>query len=509
MAYTRPNHLFSPELYKECTQSQKTLLDSFKSKLYTDTPVKCIYQSYFRKGTLRITKPGIYVLKEHIIFNPITIFPTPEQSIEYPTGKDGPYHLGFFAAMTIECDDVIFDLNGYSIRQGSRHNILQRFFSIIELADSPFIPKQGPHDFISNIKSASNCLVMNGTLDDSSHHGIHGNTGYNVVLYNLIIKNFEVAGIALNGYTNSIISKCDLFGKRDNIKLLSSFSQALFTATMMVQLNETSNKIYKTLDEDIQSAYSEVLSHKKQSTYFENISLHSDANMYGIVLNVNGVVINEFLTERSNDTVGNEDITLFDISLQGVMSHPTEIIALPIEVSTNDATSSENAYGGKRMVGPFGAVFDIEKIMDEERKYKGNSLSDAQLYLAEYYPNKSTINISSTIIEWAKKGLSLPHTQSYVTQGDSMGHFMKGNIGLFISGGKNINVTNLTIEDVVTYGEDVGISTLLNDDERYTQGANAYGLLMTASKNVKLTDVFITDIVSQHPKGITNKIEIV
>ena len=59
-------------------------------------------------------------------------------------GINGAYHLGFFAAITVESDDVILDLNGKSLKQSKLHNLQQRFYSHIELASAPFIPKQGP-----------------------------------------------------------------------------------------------------------------------------------------------------------------------------------------------------------------------------------------------------------------------------------------------------------------------------------------------------------------------------
>ena len=70
--------------------------------------------------------------------------PTFEQIMSglYPMGKGGAYHLGFFSAITIECSGVVLDLNGYTIQQTKKHNLHQRF-SVIELANAPFIPSQG------------------------------------------------------------------------------------------------------------------------------------------------------------------------------------------------------------------------------------------------------------------------------------------------------------------------------------------------------------------------------
>ncbi|GMH93165.1 hypothetical protein TrVE_jg8497 [Triparma verrucosa] len=62
-------------------------------------------QDDFKDGTVRITEPGLYVLTEDIVFDP----------------ADGAYTLGFFAAITVETDGVILDLQGHTIRQSYAH----------------------------------------------------------------------------------------------------------------------------------------------------------------------------------------------------------------------------------------------------------------------------------------------------------------------------------------------------------------------------------------------------
>lgn len=289
--------IFSLKLKEKCTNSQLELLNFFE-KIYENKNEISLSNSDFYSGTYRIKRPGIYVLRENITFNPINLFPLKSQNEKYPTGRHGPYHLGFFAAITIECENVILDMNGFSITQSRRHNLLQRFFAIIELADSPFIPKQGPHSFTSSINSAKRCLIMNGNLNESSHHGIHGNSAHDIVIHNINMHNFEVAGIALNGSTNVVINACNLFGKKTNIPVLSSFSQALFTARILETLHETEQEVYRNIDNDIQTAFSEIMNFKTQTTYFHNKTGQYDGNMYGIVLNVNGVVINKFLLQE-------------------------------------------------------------------------------------------------------------------------------------------------------------------------------------------------------------------
>ena len=121
--YTLPK--FTQQLKNNCSLEQRQLLEYFEnfghhniSEEYSynsNTPRKIIKlrQNHFNNGTVRITVPGIYVLQENIIFNPNEsndFFPTGQQMAgQYPVGSGGAYHLGFFAAITVEAAGVILD----------------------------------------------------------------------------------------------------------------------------------------------------------------------------------------------------------------------------------------------------------------------------------------------------------------------------------------------------------------------------------------------------------------
>ena len=492
---------FPNYLYDNASNSQSLMMKNFETMINGSSPKYYLSQSDFSKGTLRITEPGVYVLSENITFNPPTQFPTQEQT-KYPIGKNGPYHLGFFAAIAVETSNVIIDLNGKSITQSAEHNLVQRFFSVIELANSPFIPGQGPHSFIDTFgwKPASNTLIMNGGLLNSSHHGVHGNENNNVMIYKTNINNYEVAGVALNGATGSIISNNIMKGNNSTVKVLSTFSQSIFVLRYLEQKDEIYSDVYVNLNNDVNLAKTQILNNQQQTTYFKNETGKYDGNMYGIVLNVKGIVINKFIEERTEQMLGNQDILVINNYIRDVDSHPVEIVALAIDGDIQ----SEGAYGAKRMVGPFGDVVEIENIMDDERKYVGTTLSDAQIYLAANYSELGSINITNEVKSWSKSYPKevLPESLQFVPEGDSMGHFMKGNIGIFVSAGININLLNNRIDNVATRGTDVGISTLLTPEQHYFHGVNSYGILQTASKNVSNLDTnSISNIVTEQPNA--------
>tara|TARA_R110002073_G_scaffold69408_3_gene172240 strand:- start:745 stop:2469 length:1725 start_codon:yes stop_codon:yes gene_type:complete len=527
--------VFNTSLKNNLTSKQLSVTSYFEKFKYIEKTEEYSYkgntpgaiiklrQNNFTNGTVRITTPGIYILEEDIHFEPNSgndFMPTRAQIFtgQYPVGNNGAYHLGFFAAITIETTGVILDLNGKTITQTLLHNLQQRFYAHIELASAPFIPKQGPGEFSTDtsFKSGKYVLIKNGTLGLSSHHGIHGNGMEGVILQNLLVTHFEVAGIALNGATDCILDKITIKESSLDVKVLSSYSQARFIRSFLKRVQTANPKAHlgdKPIDKIIKELNDGLLEAKKYvkrgqipSNMFGNIRANKgyDGNVYGLVLNVNGVVINGFITKRPTTAMGNQNIYLHNIHIEKIISSPVEIIAL------NAAPSDGTAYAGSRQAGPVGDVLDIKKITGVAGKYTGNILSDAQLIIAKYnYPKMGTTNITNQIVEWCEGDEDIvdvmkKHNYYNVTGGDSMGHKMKGNIGLFISAGKNINVNKLSINNVISLGQNVGRNTLDNSH----QGGDSYGVIVTGSSNISLNNHIIKNITTQNMNATHKKIEI-
>ena len=473
-----------------------------------NTPYSIIHlkQQHFENGTVRITQPGIYVLQENIVFHP-----NPENDFQ-PSGSDisshkypipGPYQLGFFAAVTIETNDVIFDLNGHSIKQSIEHYLQQRFYANIELGSAPFIMNQGPSNKITgNYAAPKNIVVMNGILDLSSHHGIHGNLGTQVLLYNLRIQEFQVAGIALNGFTESIL--CDLLVQNTTgveqssvgVPINFQYSQARFIRPFLQKLlqttpnavlnNATDNSsltiqdIINNLEEKMEIAKINVL----QNTYdkiphvFKNETSLSDGNVYGILLHVQGVAVNGFVKERTEgDGLGNNTIYLKNITIRNIKSTPEEtVVAMKYE-----ADNEEFGYNNKNIVkGPVGDVFDIKYNTSDTGLYISNVLADAQLILGKYQLSSNgsqkfgTTYFTQDIVDWVEQGnididtivSECPEDENHSKEElegkmvykygvDGMAHIMKGNFGLFVSGGQNIFATNVNTQGSTTGAGDI------------------------------------------------------
>ena len=230
-----------------------------------------------------------------------------------------------------------------------------------------------------------------------------------------------------------------------------------------------------------------------------------DANVYGIVLNVNGIVINDFLGQRLESHIGNKNIHLQNIKIKNIISRPVEITAL------NNLNSVDGGYGKHGQTGPNGDILEIENIQNDDKTYKSNILSDAQFIIAKVNSPSlklGTTSIPKEIVNWAESKKSLNEVMNkdnyyFVNGGDSMGHIMKGNIGLFISGGIDITGDNILINTIISKGESVK-----PNKEGKSKGANAYGIVLTGSKNIDIS-ADIKNIKSENTFGEVNLIELI
>lgn len=507
-----------------------------------------LYQKDFDKGTVRLQHSGIYELQEDIVFNPNPdndFMPTREQilSKQYPIGKGGAYHLGFFAAITIEEDDIILNLNGHTLKQSMGHYLQQRFFALIELASSPFIVSQGPHVFSTNetFKKCKNMSIVNGTLGRSSHYGIHGNSVENLLLSDITVTDFQVAGVHLNGTKNAVLTNINICESNNihmtPVDVLSEYSQARFIRRCLKHVSErypeeflelynyktnsvekkTSVQIKEELFSAIEETTKAVLHNKGDiPEIFKNMSDKklSDTNMYGLLLNIRGMAIGKKIKLRpNNDLVGNENILLHNIKIKNIISEPQETVGIKDSIS-DDLLGTENS--NYKIRGPVADIFDVQRstfltqsgnyfIQKQFGKYRQNVLSNAQLLAGKVNMYDKTCTgtpyTTKRILAYVKDpngNLSKLVKDNFNVEFcyglDSMAHTMKGNSGLFIQGGKNVNIIDLEIDGVkvinTSPSQDIGDNT--ND------GKLAIGYLEVASENVKIENMKISNVKSDY-----------
>ena len=112
--------------------------------------------------------------------------------------------------MTIECDDVVFDLNGHTLEQSKVFYLQQRFFSVFLLNNKNFIAGQGPAFFGAHMATVSNVVIKNGVIGRSSHHGIFGHQPRNLLIEDVVIRDFDVAGVSLSGFQGVVLRGLDI-----------------------------------------------------------------------------------------------------------------------------------------------------------------------------------------------------------------------------------------------------------------------------------------------------------
>ena len=112
------------------------------------------------------------------------------------------------------------------------------------------------------------------------------------------------------------------------------------------------------------------------------------------------------------------------------------------------------------------------------------------------------------IVNWAENNTNLTEVMDensyyFVKGGDSMGHTMKGNIGLFISAGENIRINGFNVSNVISKGSAVG-----PDESGVHLGGDARGVIVTGSKNVDLDSSVITNIVTENSNSTAQDIQV-
>ena len=413
----------------------------------------------FCKGTYRIRRPGTYTFSENVTFSPnpdLDFFPDPKD----PDYSGPGFILGFFTALSIECDDVCVDLNGHTLEYSKIFALQQRYGSLIELSSSPFPPGFGPADFGPTITSARRCCIKNGTLGLVSHHSIHGNHNSNVIIEDLVCKDFEVAAISLNGCEHVKIERVKIGPNRQSIPVLGSYSHARFllhlskaylnkyvlelTDEQFEQIQLCSNVLNKTLDHvkteiNVKGACSDDL--------FSNSCGLLDSNCYGICIFPKGIAVHD-LTDTSYNQGECTNVTIKDVEIKNLKCCPTEIVG--ISEKMGDFVQFDLA----------GGVFNVLKCSDGNGYYSGNALSDLQIALAMPGFKFGNMTITKDVCDWAndsdkqlKDVFGTPNTSyRWRCGGDVMFHLTKGGIGLRVDGTKGLKMSNVRIDCVQNIG---------------------------------------------------------
>lgn len=479
-------------------------LRDIKYKIRKDYSPTYLYQSDFDNGTYIINQPGNYILKENIVFNPNPDndwMPRSDQT-QY---SDHAYVLGFFAAISIKTSKFIIDLNGYSIKQSPEHALQQRFYSNIELGSSPFLPGQGPGNFATTFTPAKDGIICNGTLGRSSHHGIHGNNAVGILVEKVTIKDFEFVGSALNGGGCHMFRKVKVKDQFTDIPVLATYSAARFIRLFAKHLLH-SDKLSQNQRDELQQkldylessldlTFREIIqTGSTTNLLFRNESRLPDGNSYGILFHVPGVAINNFVGSTKNYA---KNVFLYKVYVKNLEARVDEIIG----ISNIDGTGVQ--------VDTSGAVLQIDNITNSQGRYKGNVLSDLQIYLGklriELNVPLGTLNISKDVVAWSENGTDvkdiLGYGYLYRTGADSMFHVNKGVIGYRFGGVKWLEMKKCCLYNVKNkgfLGNETISPSLKAQDDTYYLGAQSIGVSVSYCVDVVIYKFKLKKIKSRN-----------
>lgn len=357
---------------------------------------------------------------------------------------------------------------------------------MIELADQPFIPAQGPSDFGGELKAARNVTVKNGTIGRSSHHGIHGNDNKNVTIKNVDFRDFEVAAVALNGVQNLKIEDSRA-SNREDVPIIGTFSNARFISayvdwlvntasatTLEVQgVMLTATQIRDALRASVNAVHEDVitdglgfideLQHPDEYALYHNKHGLLDGNSYGYLVNPLGVAVNGFPSQPADAPAKN--VSLRDVHIESQRAFINEIVAVK--------------KNGKAVIDPIGAVFMLKNVHpddgtpvtvssndDSVAEYTGNALANAQALVAkadlngEFPPFLDTtrLNITQEVIDWIENEGTLdqlvPTPSDYLCNGDTMFHVNKGVIGFKMDGANRVRLRDTSVRNLENLGEE-------------------------------------------------------
>jgi hypothetical protein len=452
----------------------------------------------FVRGTYIIDVPNTcYTLEEDIAF-----LPSPDtdfRATRAPYASDPAFVLDFPAAILVRAPGVEIDLNGHTISQSREHYIQQRFFAVVELT-TPFIDGQGPADFVDGSDppvAAAHFTLRNGAIGLSSHHGIHGNGAWSVLIENVDIRDYEVGAVALNGMHDVVLSRVRALGTLTHVPVLGTYSSARFImpfvhralgaaqqhhAAAKTRLQNAATRLQQLMDhvfaDVVRTGDIDEAAHPEAHALFANPTHLPDGSAgYGFILHAHGVAVNGFECDASDPRHDEmHHIMIADCEVRNTFLHAVEVPVLQ-EVAT-----------GHLQRGPAGDVLRVADLVGTGGAYTGTALSETKLALQNLVnamgtAAPGTLAIHAVVETWASgQPLALETAVRagafrYLRNGDTMFHVNKGAFGIRVGGGHHIAVLRTLVNGVTSTGDASNMNPLPGEtpDDAYWTGSHDGG----------------------------------
>ena len=450
--------------------------------LWINAPTIDLHQSDFNSGTYRIQQPGYYRLAQNITFSPDPVAETKR--------KDKPL-TGWFAAISVECDNVIIDLNTKTLEVAESMLTQHAFkvFSLIELGNSPF--EHFLFTYVDNktLSFAKNITVKNGALGRSPHHGIHGNRNANVYLYDLTIRDWEVSAIALNGLQSGHIQHISITGNTHVIPFTSIFTLLNVTRVDLESLIKQGDRTAQRYLDALQT----VIKDDSQNGFMNPGNRH-DGNCYGIYLHrtfdIGPMAVHS--TDKTSNCVLIEDVDICNIK--------ASIIETVGMADMNNQLIKAEVFGIPRWIDAYPNGTFAPSPLLKAQIYVLSKRDEGRPPSAKKLPEGLAEAILSTR---TNEALFLKLVKP-VFNIDDAGHANKGIFGIRVDGGHSITLRNCTImglENKSELGQE--LKDIVQGDQyntpptRYT-GSDVYGISFAASHNCSIYNCVVQECRSDN-----------
>lgn len=459
------------------------------------TNLQTKFASHFEDNILRkpiiIDKEGEYDIYNDIIidFNPI--YPSHKDIEELPSLR-----YGFFGGIIIIAENVQFDLHGHEIKMSNSFALSQRFFSIFELSNSPFPLNDGlPIKMTKEQwKAGMKITIKNGRIGRSSHSSIHGNDNRQINLLKLIMYDFEVGGIMLNGCKQLFLCKCDIGPNFKNLLVNAKFSAATQLVhhyyNVIPQQGEPT-KEFKQLENLIEKTI-QATKLDEVPIVFQNPNKVIDGTVYGISLHKSGVAVG------GHGKIQTKSPYAFHVSMNDVCVH---------HLTSNVDEKITYLDGDKVLRDVSGQIIDLEyllqvKEVDDLIKVQLQSKSWLEMYpdfISTFYvPNELITLCENFNFEKVKEYIDTSLTEKLGR--DIMIHVNKGVIAIRIDGVNIVDMDSVAIDNICNISNKVITSNSytenMEDVTNYV-GNDTIGLCLNNTYDIKTNRISIKNIYSR------------
>lgn len=431
----------------------------------------------FASGSYRITKSGYYYLAEDIVFNPDPVLEA--QRTDMPPVDE------WFTGLSIECDNVVLDLNTKTIEVSVDFlsKQLLKVFSLVELSNTPFpaIKKEFGYAGIQHVAYPRNITIKNGVLGRSPHHGIHGNNNADVQIYDLVVRDWEVAGIALNGLKSGVIRNISISGMEHDFSftgLISVMMVARFLLEQLVTEGDAEAQNYiAPLDAMIANPAVNGSIHPSNLNY---------GNTYGIFLNRMfdiGPVVSSHSPITTN-TVLIEDVRIANI-----------------KVDTLEEVILGDAQGNPIQPVLFGSIRWLDAY--QNNVFGPNALFKAQIYILNRQNPKALPEGCAQNILSAQPSEELFLQQLRpVFNRDFAFHAQKGIFGIRVDAGHGVVIRNCSILGIDNIGRPGATLVDIPGGSNYTfipgryMGNDIHGIALSVCDNCTISNCDVSACAS-------------